>query len=143
MIRKIEKIGNIALIVVLSALILSVTCPVKPQNAPEHAVIVNYDTYTISQLITEFGGNKAVEIEQIAQCESSGNMEAIHYHDGGKNKHSYGLLQYQEKTWAFFEKRFNVKLDMHSAMDQIKMTKMALDNGYAYHWTCARKLGIK
>ena len=110
------------------------------QNAPVTNEISKVDTMSVPELIDTYGGSQSVNIKKVAQCESSLRPTVVNYNDGGKGLHSYGLLQIQPPTWSDFEKWSGMDLDMHSPMDQIKMTKWAFDNGYGHRWTCYRKL---
>jgi hypothetical protein len=45
-------------------------------------------------------------INQIEQCESNGNENAIHEHDGDGT--SFGILQFKYKTFRYYSEKFGV-----------------------------------
>lgn len=97
---------------------------------------------SVKELIVEYGGSQSRIIETIAYCESRLNPKAINYHDGGKNKHSVGILQFQEATFKEWSGRMDMQLDYYSSLDQIKVAKYMIDNGQARQWTCSYLTGV-
>ena len=99
---------------------------------------------SVLDIINAYGGSHSVTIANIAKCESSLNPKAINYHDGGYNKHSVGVLQYQESTFLGWEKKYGEDLDYYSTLDQVKLTKFILDHNGGKNWTCFRQIyGVK
>jgi len=101
---------------------------------------------TPKEYISLYAPNKAIEKEllKVASCESNFKPNAIHYHDGGKGKHSFGIFQYQESTFLAFSKLFGEELDYYSYHDQIKLTAWI----FAKHpelkdrWTCSKIMKV-
>lgn len=100
------------------------------------------DTMPIKELIASYGGSQAQIIHTIAHCESRLNPKAINYHDGGHNKHSVGILQFQEATFKEWSKRLGEELDYYSSYDQIKVAKYMIEKGQARQWSCARIMKV-
>jgi len=107
--------------------------PVKPKKAQIQEYIAKYaEEYNISP--------KA--LESTLKCESQYNPNAINYNDGGKGKHSIGVMQFQESTFNLWEKKLGEDLDYYSYHDSIKLGAYMFSKGQAKQWTCARKLGL-
>jgi len=79
-------------------------------------------------------------LNKVIACESTFNPKAIHYHDGGKGKHSIGVLQFQESTFLLWEKKLGEDLNYDSTHDQIKLASYMWSKGQARQWTCYRNL---
>lgn len=97
---------------------------------------------SVEELIIKYGGSQSAIIKTIAHCESRLNPKAVNYHDGGKNKHSVGILQFQELTFKEWSGRMEQQLDYYSTLDQIKVAKYMIENGQAYQWTCAKIMKV-
>lgn len=82
------------------------------------------------------------ELMAIAKCESNFNPNAFHKDDGGKDKHSVGIFQYQEATFNSFSKMFGEELDYFSYYDQIKLTSWIFANHpeLKSHWSCFKMI---
>jgi hypothetical protein len=88
----------------------------------------------------EYGASEK-QLLTVAKCESSLKPNAIHYNDGGKSKHSFGIFQYQEKTFDGFDDLIGEDLDWYSYQDQAKLTAFIFSKypELKTHWTCYRK----
>ena len=75
-------------------------------------------------------------IQKIVMCESSGKHEGT-WGDGGK---SYGIVQFQKRTFDWLSKEAGMEGEWKNEQDQLNLMSWALDNGYGDHWTCYRKL---
>lgn len=131
---------NIIIIVIAIIVFGTVTAraaaPVLTQEQRNEAM-------TIPQIITKFAQQydlSSYEMTAIVKCESSMNPSAIHLHDGGKNKHSKGLWQFQDSTWEMYSKQLSEKLDVYSAYDSTKVASYMLSKGLGNQWSCYRKI---
>lgn len=111
----------------------AVEAPIVPEIDQIHAYIAKYSM--------EYGINP-YQLKKTIQCESQFNPRAINYHDGGKGKHSVGILQFQRTTFDGYSKKMGEKLDYYSYHDQIKVASYMWSNGQQRQWTCARNLGL-
>ncbi len=69
-------------------------------------------------------------------CESSWNKDAI-----GDNGRSFGLGQFQQKTFDWLKKKANMpNLKWKDAHDQIILLIWAVENDYTNLWSCSRKV---
>jgi len=83
-------------------------------------------------------------VSEVIQCESGWK----HYDKNGNVKvgdthlqnHSYGICQFQIRTWETFNKERGTNLDIMSRDDQLDMIDWAFKNGKQNHWTCFRKV---
>src|SRR3990167_2905900 len=100
------------------SLLLSVSLLANPTKADLEPQIISSPKEYISLFASQY---VAVELEllKVAKCESNFKPDAIHYNDGGKGKHSFGVFQYQKLTFLAFSKLFGEKLDYYSYHDQI------------------------
>lgn len=75
---------------------------------------------------------------RILKCESDLDENTI----GDKNLEfrAYGIAQFQVRTFNWLAKKFNFKGSINNAEDQIKLFKLAIDNGYGYLWSCSKKI---
>lgn len=76
------------------------------------------------------------KLYKVLLCESRGKSDAIHYNDGGKGKHSVGVLQFQKSTFETWEDNLGEDLDYYSAYDQIKLASFMWNKGQQGQWTC-------
>jgi hypothetical protein len=79
--------------------------------------------------------------EKIIQCESQNQMVwgDHNYYENGVNIKSYGVAQFQERTFNWLKELANKpKLDFYSRQDQVWLLNWALENGYSYLWTCSK-----
>ena len=92
---------------------------------------------SISFYALKYGASEK-ELLKVAYCESRYNPKAIHYNDGGKSKHSFGVFQYQESTFNQFDNLIGEDLDYYSYNDQIKLTAYVFANypKLKTHWSC-------
>lgn len=81
---------------------------------------------------------KEQQIENIIQCESNWDFKA-------KNEkgQSFGVMQFQKRTFNWFNKLKDDNLDFNSPYDQIELAVWAFNNGYESHWDCYHLLGYK
>ena len=98
---------------------------------------------TPRELITQYAlkyGASETELLKVATCESRLKPNAIHYNDGGKSRHSFGVFQYQEKTFDRFDDLMGEDLDWYSYNDQIKLTAYVFAKypKLKSHWTCSK-----
>lgn len=91
----------------------------------------------ISLYAQKYGASET-ELMRVAKCESNFNPKAIHYNDGGKGKHSFGIYQYQESTFRNFSKLAGEEYDYYSYLDQIKLTAQIFAEypSLKNHWEC-------
>jgi len=71
---------------------------------------------------------------KIIYCESGFNQSAI-----GKAG-EIGVAQFLPSTWAWMKNKSGLDVDINNANDQLRLLLWALQNGYANHWTCYKKL---
>ena len=77
----------------------------------------------------------------VLECESGGNPKAHNPKD--PNGGSYGLFQYQKRTWDLFAKEARLENpDIWDPNDQILVTAWAFSKDRQSHWSCAKKLGL-
>lgn len=70
---------------------------------------------------------------ELMECESGGNPKSFNPAD--PNGGSYGLYQYQKKTWDLFAKEARVENpDIWNPHDQILVTAYAFSRGRQNHW---------
>jgi hypothetical protein len=96
-------------------------------------------------------GNLEGTIAKLIACESSGNIHAIHAHDGKDGKDSVGVLQFKLATFVQYAKALNVFPEADAAElpnlwtgpdEQIKLAKEMIkkDRKNLHHWdTCSKK----
>ena len=76
----------------------------------------------------------------LAVCESN----LIHENRWGDRKLSYGLFQWQEKSWDLYNKKFGLNLDRYKLEDQVEMTALVIKNGDQHNWkNCWRKFKVE
>ena len=109
----------------------------QPQRIGADELIILTPQEYISLYAREYGASEK-ELLTVARCESKLDPKAIHYNDGGKNKHSVGIFQYQESTFNSFNNLIGEDLDYYSYQDQIKLTAMIFSKypKLKTHWTC-------
>ena len=73
-------------------------------------------------------------VDDIVTCESQWRKDAVG--EAGE----IGVAQFMPATWEWMSGISGIKGDLHDTNDQIRMLRWALQNGYAYHWTCYRSL---
>jgi len=71
---------------------------------------------------------------RIIRCESNFNQSAI-----GKAG-EIGIAQFLPSTWVWMKNKSGLDVDINNANDQLRLLLWALQNGYANHWTCYKKL---
>ena len=127
------------------------TYEILPLNAPNSSlgVIPNVATESPTQVILPpqsrpFNSDGITDdnvfdvITALIACESNGRRGAINPKDvDGRPK--YGELQYDLRTWDWFEKKFNFEGDPMIRKDAITMTRLALLAGMGKHWGCFSK----
>jgi hypothetical protein len=117
---------------------------IQSQEQALQASTIDLEAMTVPELINHTAPENATTLSRVAWCESSHNPSAIHYNDGGKGKHSVGILQFQEATFLHYEKEIGEDLDYYSSYDQIKVANYMLEKGQGRQWTCYRKIyGVK
>lgn len=124
---------------IILALVLSLSLfglPAKGDTEPE---VILTPKESIQFYALKYGANKD-ELLKVANCESRFDPNAIHYNDGGKNKHSVGIFQYQESTFNRMEKVMGEDLDYYSWSDQVRLTAYMFANHpeVKTEWTCYR-----
>lgn len=78
-------------------------------------------------------------IDRLADCESSGNPEAINWNDNGSP--SFGLLQYKQRTFeSICVKRYSYRNDLMNEDIQRLCAGEMIKNGLQNHWSCYNKL---
>jgi len=107
----------------------AVEAPVKPEIDQIHAYIAKYSL--------EYGISPYQLTKTIA-CESGFKKNAVNYNDGGKGKHSVGILQFQKSTFDNYSKKMGEELDYYSYHDQIKVASYMFSKGQQRQWTCWR-----
>lgn len=81
---------------------------------------------------------------KVATCESKLKPNSINYNDGGKGKHSVGVMQFQESTFNHWEKVLGEDLDYYSYHDQIKLASFMWSKGQQRQWSCFKIVnGVK
>ncbi len=112
-------------------------CPQRIEAEPQ---IILTPQESISLYAQKYGAVEK-ELMTVAKCESGFKPSAIHYHDGGKGKHSVGIFQYQESTFNGFAKVMGEELDYYSYNDQAKLTSWIFANHpeLKSHWSCYNK----
>ena len=81
-----------------------------------------------------------VIVEKVIQCESKGN----HYDENGdilvgdldKKYQSFGIGQYQIRTFLFLSEKAGKELDWKSEADQRWLLRWSIENDYGYLWSC-------
>jgi hypothetical protein len=73
-------------------------------------------------------------VERIIWCESRGRNDVIGDRDYIYQAH--GLIQVQERTWAWLSSVMGFKGDMRDPQDQRDFLRLALERGYGNLWTC-------
>lgn len=81
-------------------------------------------------------GDNAKTIENLIKCESGWKNVKIVDING---YYSYGILQFQKRTWQWFSELSGIQGDPMNQKDAIRMTNWAIDNGFIKHWSCAKK----
>jgi hypothetical protein len=82
-------------------------------------------------------------VENIIQCESQNQMVwgDLNYYEKGVNIRSYGVAQFQERTFNYLKGLANAdQLNFYDRDDQVYLLKWAIENGYGYLWSCYRIL---
>ena len=76
----------------------------------------------------------------LAVCESG----LIHENRWGDKGLSYGLFQWQKKSWDLYNKKFGLNLDRYKLEDQVEMTALVIKNGDQHNWkNCWRKFKVE
>lgn len=149
--NKTKKISKLKLIIIIGAIIyvcyglwVSYARAMQIQRSTMAQIEEKQriEEMSVKELIVEYGGVYSATINTIAYCESRLNPKAINYHDGGKNKHSVGILQFQEATFKEWSGRMGQQLDYYSTLDQIKVARYMIENGQARQWTCSYLTGV-
>ena len=73
--------------------------------------------------------NETTLISKIINCESSWNSKAQ-----SEYSTAYGLGQFLDSTWAYVQKKWNMKLDRYSYNDQLYATERLLKEEGTKHW---------
>lgn len=71
--------------------------------------------------------------EDIIQCESQGKMV---WGDLDKPHKSFGVAQFQFRTFQWLSDLYGKKLNYNSSQDQRELLRWAVENGHARLWTC-------
>jgi hypothetical protein len=127
-------------IIALLFLLPLVALAAKPVEIQELKIPLTPKEY-ISLYALEYGASE-VELLKVAKCESGLNPNAVHKNDGGKNKNSVGIFQYQESTFDRFDDLLGEDLDWYSYHDQAKLTAYVFAKypELKTHWTCYHKV---
>ena len=104
--------------------------------------VASIERMSVPELIEYLAPENATELKKVAWCESRYNPQAINYNDGGKGKHSVGILQFQESTFLAYEKKLGEDLNYYSSFDQIKVANYMVEQGQIHQWSCARLTGL-
>jgi len=81
-------------------------------------------------------------IECLIKCESNWNDRAWSKDD--PNGGSFGILQFQKKTWDFYSQLIGIENpDIWNAHQQVLVADYMISKGQAYQWTCSKTCGIK
>lgn len=102
---------------------------------------------TIEDIIKEYAEDYGVNPDvllAVGMCESS----LLQYRKDGSvvhnaadpNSGSWGIFQYQTKTWNGWVKERGIKADINNTNDQIQMTAWAFGKNYQNNWSCYKKL---
>jgi hypothetical protein len=75
---------------------------------------------------------------RILKCESQFNPNAVG--DKDLKYQVYGIAQFQIRTFNWLAKKFGFIGDINNTEDQVKLFKLAIDNGYSYLWSCSKKI---
>lgn len=98
--------------------------------------------WTITLASFEYGLNPLI-MKKLAMCESNFRQ----YNSRGevlRGRHGeYGIYQFMPGTWKWMTEKMGFDGDIKNPHDQAKVTAWAVSNGYANHWTCARKGQVK
>jgi|GEM_PF-3471881 len=71
-------------------------------------------------------------LDELARCESG-----YRHYVWGDNGKSYGILQFQERTFKYLAKKAGMDgLNWNDSVDQIVLAKWAINNGYGKYWSC-------
>src|SRR5688572_13879987 len=119
---------------IIVACVLSSLLVIPQRTGAEPQIILTPQEY-ISLYAQKYGAVES-QLLKVATCESKLKPNAINYHDGGKGKHSFGILQFQESTFLAWEKKFGEDLDYYSYHDQIKLGAYMFSKGQQKQWTC-------
>jgi len=91
---------------------------------------------TTPQVIDYIQGGE--DLKKLSFCESSYRRLAVH--DGGKGVGAFG---WHKTSFDWYTKdKMKENLDYNSTLDQARATKHAINNNYAWLWTCSHKVGI-
>jgi hypothetical protein len=78
-------------------------------------------------------------VAHLIACESRGvNVKEI----DSNGLYSFGELQFQSSTWAFFSGLSGIRGDPMNPNDAVTMAEWAIRSGYLSRWSCARILKI-
>jgi len=109
---------------------VSYSAPIKPELSVNEFISLYASKYGISENT----------LLKVAKCESNLKPNAINYHDGGKGKHSFGVMQFQKSTFDYWETKLGEDLDYYSYHDQIKLASYMFSKGQIKQWTCGKNL---
>ncbi len=79
-------------------------------------------------------------IEELVQCESGGNNNAV-----GDHGLALGILQYHQPTFDSFSKKYGIEGDIMNQDVQRKLTRLILENekeGWRHWFNCSRSIGL-
>ncbi len=88
---------------------------IKKADASEDTLEETIQNYIIA--MSSFAGVDPVFMVRLARCESNLNPEAV----GDKGK-AYGLYQWWQKSWIYYNKIYKTNLDRESWIDQVKLS---------------------
>ena len=76
--------------------------------------------------------------DKIIQCESGGVHNV--WGDLDKPYPSFGILQYQKRTFNWLAQKANFKGNWRNEKDQIRLLYWSLNNDFGRLWTCYNKI---
>jgi soluble lytic murein transglycosylase-like protein len=118
------------------------TAPVQQEVIKPVDTIQEMSTSTVVSLIKKYSDIYKVDSEKakkIAYCESSYIAHAHNPND--PNDGSFGVYQFQRKTFSTFASDMGEQLNINNPEDNIKVAIYAFSKNKYSHWSCARKLG--
>lgn len=141
------KILLLTLAVAVSILITQIEGRTEPESSNTEPIIEqpNNNNLSVKQILEEVPKKyniNPVIIQKVAYCESTHNPKAINYNDGGKGKHSVGIMQFQSATFYYWEKKLGEDLNIDSTYDQVKLASYMVSQGQIHQWSCARILNL-
>lgn len=125
----------------MKKILISVMVAVFAITAYAQAPDVPLKDKPINELVEYWSDYYDIDSERFSKiiyCESRYKPTAINYHDGGKGKHSVGILQFQKSTFDYWSGVLGEKLDYYSYYDQIKLGAFMISKGQINQWSCNR-----